>query len=326
MSSILDQVVQIAEEVTYSTFVSPTRAYEAQADTFTRDTTYLESVGMRRDLQTVRSDRNDTITLGATGSIETDVLTKGHGLLMKHMLGTSAGPVQQGATPAYLQTFSSDDTGPTTSYSTQVSRVDAGGTLRTFTYNGAIPTGFNITQSLDEATKMTIDFDAAEEVTSETEATPSYPSSADVFDFTMATVQINDSGVHSFTSFSLDADLAMKTDRRFLKGSAVKSIPKRSSVPTYTGTIEGEFEDLTQFAAFTAGTTFKLEFDVSYPTAISGAYYPHLHVTLPVCKWTGSTPVASLDDMTTISLPYTCLFNGTDAAVTIEYMSTDTTF
>lgn len=227
MSSIMDQVVQIAEESTYGTFVSPTRAYEAKADTFSRDVSYIESVGMRRDLQTIREDRNDTVTLGATGSIETDVLTKGHGLLMKNILGTSAGPTQQGATAAYLQTFSSDDTGPTGSLTTQVSRVDAGGTLRTFSYNGCVPTGFNITQNLDEALKLTVDFDAEEEVTSESEATPAYPASTDVLDFTMATVEIDDSAVTSFTSFTLDADLAMATGRRFLKGSAVKGQPKR---------------------------------------------------------------------------------------------------
>jgi hypothetical protein len=311
MSSIMDQVIQIAEESTYGTFVSPTRAYEGKADTFTRDTMQLDSVGFRRNLQTLRSDRSDTITLGATGSIETDVLTKGHGLLLKHLLGTSA-IAQQGATAAYLQTFNSNDIGPATSYTTQVSRVDSGGVLRTFSYNGCMATGLNITQNLDEALKLTIDFDAEEEVTTESEATPAYPASADVFDFTMATVEIGDSAVSSFTSFSLDADLALKTDRRFLKGAATKSIPKRS--------------DLTQYAAFTAGTIFKLELIVSYPTAIAGTDYPKFHVTLPACKWTGSTPVASIDDMSTISLPFVALDNGTDPAMQIQYMSTDTAF
>lgn len=324
--SILSQAIQLASESTYNTFVSPTRAYEGQADTFTRDVEYIESIGMRRGLQAVRSDRNDTITLGATGSIETDVLTKGHGLLMKEMLGTSAGPTQQGATTAYLQTFTSDATGPTGSYSIQVSREDSGGTMRPFTYTGAVPTGFNITQNLNEALKLTVDFDAASEVTSESEATPAYPASTDVFDYTMAAVEIDDSAVTSFTSFSLDCDLAMKVDRRFLKSSATKSQPKRSGVPTFTGTIEGEFADLTQFAAFTAGTVFKLEFIATYPTAISGSYYPKLHVTLPTCKWTGSTPVASLDDMTTISLPFIAMQGASTNACQIEYMSTDTSF
>ena len=67
MGSILDTVCQLAEEVTYSTAVSPTRAFEAKADTFTRETEYLQSTGFRRDLQAIRSDRADTVSLGAPG-------------------------------------------------------------------------------------------------------------------------------------------------------------------------------------------------------------------------------------------------------------------
>ena len=326
MSSILDQVVQVAVESTYGTAVAPTRAYEAKADTFTRDVEYIESIGFRRDLQTIRSDRHDTISLGATGSIEVDVLNKGMGLLLQHALGTSSGPTQQASTTAYLQTFATNDTGPTGSYTAQVSRNDSSGTLRTFTYEGSVITGWNIAQELGAATSMTFNFDSETEQTTTAEATPSYPSGTDVFVYTDATIEIDDSAVTSFTSFTLDGDLAMKTDRRFLQGSATKGQPKRSGVPSYTGSISGEFASLTQYAAFTAGTTFKLEFIATMGTAIEGAYYPYFHVTMPVCKWTGSTPVANIDDMATIELPFTVLDNGTDAAVTITYQSTDTAF
>ena len=47
---------------------------------------------------------------------------------------------------------------------------------------------------------------------------------------------------------------------------------------------------------------------------------------MPVCVFTGSTPTASIDDLTTIELPFTVLDNGSDAAVKIEYQSTDTSF
>jgi hypothetical protein len=326
MSSILDQVIQLGVESTFGTAVAPTRAFEAQADTFTRDTEQIESVGFRRDMQTLRSDRYDTISLGATGSIEVDVLNKGHGLLMQHLLGASAGPTQQASTAAYLQTFSTNDTGPAGSYTIQVSRVDSGGSLRTFTYEGCTPTGFNITQELGAATKMRIDYDAETEQNSTAEATPAYPSSADVFVYTDATIEIDDSAATNFTSFSLDGDLGMKTDRRFLTGSATKSQPKRSSVPSYTGTLNAEFADLTNFNKYINGTTFKLEFIATMGTAIAGSYYPYFHVTMPVCMFTGTTPVASLDDMTTAEYPFTVLDNGSDAAVSITYMSTDTSF
>ena len=146
MSSILDQVVQVGVESTYGTAVAPTRAYEAKADTFTRDVEYIQSIGFRRDLQTVRSDRDDTVSLGATGSIECDILNKGQGLLLQHVLGTTSGPTQNGSTTAYKSTFSTDDTGPTGSYTIQMSRVDSGGTLRPFTYEGCVATAFSVVQ------------------------------------------------------------------------------------------------------------------------------------------------------------------------------------
>ena len=57
MSSILDQVVQVGVESTYGTAVAPTRAYEAKADTFQRDVEYIQSVGFRKDMETVLSGR-----------------------------------------------------------------------------------------------------------------------------------------------------------------------------------------------------------------------------------------------------------------------------
>ena len=326
MSSILDQVIQVGVESTYGTAVAPTRAYEIKSDTFQRDVEYIQSVGFRRDQQTIRSDRDDTISLGATGTLEMDVMDKGLGLLLQNALGTAAGPVQQGSSSAYLQTHATSDSLPTGSYSVQVSRVDNTGTMRTFTYEGSQITGWNITQELGAATSMTFNMDSEEEQTTTGEATPAYISSTDPYVFTEAAIEINDSAITSFTSFSLDADLGARVDRRFIKGSATKGQPKRASLPTYTGTVSGEFASLTQYAAFVAGTTFKLEFICTKGTAIEGSYYPFFHVTLPVCKWTGSTPVASLDDLTTIELPYTVLFNGTDPAVTITYQTTSGSF
>ena len=123
MSSILDQVVQVGVESTYGTAVAPTRAFEAKADTWARDVEYIESVGFRKDQQTIRSDRHDTISIGATGSIEVDVLNKGMGLLLQHALGGSSGPTQQGGTAAYKSTFETNDVGPATSYTVQVAKA-----------------------------------------------------------------------------------------------------------------------------------------------------------------------------------------------------------
>tara|TARA_R110002074_G_scaffold61428_2_gene148275 strand:- start:145 stop:1122 length:978 start_codon:yes stop_codon:yes gene_type:complete len=323
MSSILDQVVQVGVESTYGTAVAPTRAYEAKADTFTRDVEYLQSVGFRRDMQTIRSDRDDTISLGATGSIEFDLLNKGAGLLLQHVLGSTAGPTQLGATSAYRSTFATTDIGPTGSSTIQVSRVDSGGTLRPFTYEGCVATGFNIAQDLGSNLSFTLNFDAENEQTSTGEGTPAYPSSADPFNYTQAVIAIDGSAATNFTSFSLDGDLAMDTARRFLNGSATKSQPKRSGVPSYTGTITAEFASLTDYNKFVNGTEFSI--NASWNGAeIASPYNFECVISIPVAKFTGSTPVASLDSLTTVDLPFTVLDNGSSAPITMTYTSTDT--
>ena len=323
MSSILDQVVQVGVESTYGTAVAPTRAYEAKADTFTRDVEYLQSVGFRRDMQTIRSDRDDTISLGATGSIEFDLLNKGAGLLLQHVLGSTSGPTQLGATSAYRSTFATTDIGPTGSSTIQVSRVDSGGTLRPFTYEGCVATGFNIAQDLGSNLSFTLNFDAENEQTSTGEGTPAYPSSADPFNYTQAVIAIDGSAATNFTSFSLDGDLAMDTARRFLNGSATKSQPKRSGVPSYTGTITAEFASLTDYNKFVNGTEFSI--NASWNGAeIASPYNFECVISIPVAKFTGSTPVASLDSLTTVDLPFTVLDNGSSAPITMTYTSTDT--
>ena len=324
MSSILDQVCSVGVESTYgSPETSTVRSFEIKSDTFTRDVEYIQSVGMRRDMQTIRSDRDDTVSLGASGSIECDILNKGQGLLLQHVLGTTSGPTQNGSTTAYKSTFSTDDTGPTGSYTIQISRVDSGGTLRPFTYEGCVATGFNIAQELGSNLSMTIAFDAEAESTSTGEATPSYPSSADPFNYTDCVIAIDGSAAANFTSFSLDGDLGMRTDRRFLAGSATKSQPKRASVPSYTGTITAEFASLDDYNKFVNGTTFSI--NASWTGAsIESPWAYEFVVEIPVAKYTGSTPVASLDDLTVIDLPFIVLDGGSSAAVTMNYTSTDT--
>jgi hypothetical protein len=325
MASILDTFCGVAEESTYGTAItSGFRGYEAQSDSFTREVEYIESVGFRQALQTIRSDRHDTISIGASGSIETDVLTKGHGLLLKHMLGGSS-IAQLGGTAAWKQTMESSDDGPSGSYTVQLPRTDSSGTLQSFTYEGCVPTGFTITQNLDEALKLTVDFDSENEQMSTAASSPTYPTDADVFVFTDATIEVAGSAINTFTSFSLTGDLGMNTERRFLKGSATKLQPARSAVPSYTGTIEGEFTNA-QYEAFRDGTIFQLELICAKSVAIAGSYFPTFHLTLPKCKFTGSTPVASQDDLTRLSLPFTVLWDGSNAAVKVEYTSTDTSF
>ena len=324
MSSILDQACSVGVESTYgSPQLSTVRSFEIKSDTFARDVEYIQSVGLRRDMQTIRSDRDDTVSLGATGSLELDVQNKGLGMLLQHFLGAVSGPTQQGATAAYKTVASTNDVGPAGSYTIQVSRADSSGTLRPFTYEGCVATGFSIAQEIGSPLNLNISYDAENEQVSSGEATPSYPSSTEVFNYTDCVIAIDGVAATNFTSFSVEGDLGMRLDRRFLKGSATKSQPLRSSVPSYTGSIAAEFASLTDYNKFVAGTTFSINASWNGSSIVSPYNY-EIVVEIPVAKFTGSTPVASLDDLTVIDLPFIVLDGGSSAAMTINYTSTDT--
>ena len=141
--SILDAAILVGQESTYNTAVALTRAYEGKADTFTRSQQRIESVGFRADMQTLRSDRVVTVNEGGSGSIEIDAMDGGLGLLMQGCLGTSAGPVQQAATAAYLQTYSTSDAAPGVSYSIQILRPTLETGSSAFTYTGCVITGWS---------------------------------------------------------------------------------------------------------------------------------------------------------------------------------------
>ena len=128
---------------------------------------------------------------------------------------------------------------------------------------------------------------------------------------------------HANHLLTFTGDLGMDVGRRFLAGSSTKAQPKRSNVPTYSGTISAEFKDLTDYNKFVNGTTFGI--NASWNGAnIEGAYNYEFVVSLPTCKFTGSTPVASLDDLTMVELPFICLQGPSTNAVEWTYTSTDT--
>lgn len=321
MASILDNALLVGKESTYGTAATLTRAFEGKSDSWKRAQEYLTSTGFRGGMHTRLSTRSVAVNMGGTGSIDVDVQPTGFGLLLQSMLGSVTGPTQQGATTAYKSTFASTATGSTDSWTVQMQRVDSGGTVRSFTHSGCMMTGWKFTQATDGLLGLEWMFDFADVVTSVSAGTPSYVSSLP-YAWTQASATWNGSAI-DLTSFELEGALGLNVDRRFLRGSAVKKKPIRASVPEFTGTAEMEFESLTQYAAFVAGTVAPLVITWT-GSEIASPYNFELEITLPAVQFQGDSPEVSLDAVPKQSLPFVVLYNGTDAAVTIDYTSTDT--
>ena len=318
--SIQDNAIHLGIEGNYGTFQTPSRSFEGQGDGWKAERQYLDSVGFRSGIHTTRSDRRRSHTLGGEGALELDVMDKGLGMVLRGLFGGEA-IAQIGATNAYEQTFESGQNPADVSYSAQMVRSLAEGGTAVFSHTGVVPTSFAIDQALDEILKLKIEYDLQDVVISEAEASPDYPADILPFDWADCAIEIDDVPV-DMMSFSLEGELAMKTDRRFLRRSVLKKKPRRNAHPTYSGTLEAEFESLDRYLEFMAGTTHKLSASWVGEEIETGQNHS-LTITLAEVMWEGETPEASLTEMTKQDLPFRVLHNGVDPAVSVSYVSTD---
>lgn len=321
MASILDNAILVGKESTYGTAATLSRAYEGKVDSFKRSQEFLSSVGFRGGMQAQMSTRSVPVNMGGEGAIEVDVTPGGFGLLFQSMLGTTTGPVVN-TSPAYKSTFTSSADGPTDSWTIQVQRVDVGGTVRSFTHLGSIMTGWSLSHEVGGLLGAKFNFDFQDVSTSTAAGTPTYPTSTLPYSWTQAAATWNGSAI-DLNSWSLDADLGFKTDRRFLRGNELKKQPVRAKVPTFEGSAAMEFEGLTQYAAFVAGTVAPMVVTWTGAT-ITGAVAYQLKVTLAAVQFQGDSPEVSLEDTPKQALPFKVLYDGTNPAVKIEYVNIDT--
>jgi hypothetical protein len=311
VSSVLDQTFSLGKESTYGTSVALVRAFEAQADGWKGQRDDLQSVGFSPAMQASRSDRVRTVEMGATGSSTWDILTKGQGYVFQGIFPTVTGPTQQAATIAYKSTFTTATASPAVYYTAQMQRVDSSDTLRSFTYKGATITKAKFSHKVGDTLKLGLDWDARTEVTSVGAGSAGTVASATTFDWTQLNCTINGTE-YCLAECEVDFDLGLKR------------APKRAAVPQVSGKLVGEFDDLTNYALWTAGTMVPIIFTWTGAN-IASTYYYTVKLTLNNCKFTGETPESSLSDMTMQPLPFSAFWDGTNAVASLEYTSTDTT-
>lgn len=323
MSTPLDTAVLLGLESPYGTPAALTHAFEAKADPWKRQNAYIDSKGFRSGMQTVRTDRRKVVNMGAEGAIEVDLLDRGMGFLFQGLLGSTTPPTE-GTLDVWSSNHdsSTDDAG--VSFTAQILRPQVGGALQPFTYSGAVPTGWSISHDVEGLAVLSIDFDAQNEETSTPAGTPTYPAGAMPFDWTEATITVDGFPV-DVTAFEFSADLGLKTDRRFIRGNALKKAPVRRTHPSFEGSFALEFEDTTIYDDFVSGAPRPLVATWEGGTIVGADNYK-VTLTLPAVQFIGDSPNANMDDVSTQSVPFTVLDNGTDPAVSVELQNGDTAF
>jgi hypothetical protein len=304
-----------------------------------------------------RTSRRVVTNWGAAGGITFEAPFAGLGLWLQHAIGsfgTFSSVVQQGGTAAYLQTHTP---GPLTgkTFTLQVGKPDAGGTVRPYTYVGCKVADWTLTAELGQFVKLALGIDAWQELTPDnpqgTTAGPSLtaPSYANSQAFHFQQGTLYNSGVLSnagsnptITSLGspvaaaqvLKAEVkctnALDTSRYFAAGvsgsgvAGIKGDQAEKDVRQLEGSLDAEFLSLAAYYdTFAADTTSTLQLIFTGPIIASSFAYT-LAVLIPNIKFDDGSPQVGGPDVVTQSLPFRGLDDEAHNQVQFQYMSTDT--
>lgn len=307
-------------EVTYGTRLAPTRFLEMIDETFDLNIDRIESAATRAGAQFLRSDRWNQGKRAPGGSLSYELANTGFGLELKHCLGSvasaqpSAGPDptvwEHTITPGDLSALSMVK---------QFGLTDIVGTTHVHEYVGCCVNGWEISQSLDQTARLTVDYIARDSTEDgQTLATASYPTQT-LFSAEDLVVTVAGSA-YDVRSVSLKADNSLKEDRYFT-GSQLRKHPISNKLRSLMLTVDSEFNDLTQVNRIKATSTVAITLKWT-GAIISNAFHFALEVTLPACRLDTGAPKFNGPDIVSQPLVFKALDPN---VISIVYRTTDTT-
>ncbi len=328
IASGLGATLTVVEEGSYG--VEPSfagaRGYEFDSHSLKHNKQTKQGSGLRGGGLFPRSNRRAVVAQDGGGDISLDFPTKGAGLFLKHMFGSSS-IVQVGSTPAFRQTHVAGDL-RTRSLGIQAGVPDITGALQPFTYLGCKVTEWEIGVDNRDLAKLKVSIDSREATTRIGYSAPDYTmaTAAKVFSFAGAELFVAGSAtpVVGGAKLGLKQSNKLKTDRYHLGAGGRKAEPLNTGWLSTMLTVDSEYIDqVTWVARHFTDETFRVEFRF-FGDIISGATREELFLSLPAVKLNSETPSVDGPDVVTHGLELEVLDNGVDSPITCQYVSTDT--
>lgn len=317
-----------APETTYGTYVAPSRWHQVNKAELKKVKNVVQGGGLAAGQLVQRGAQRVVPTEGGTGSFELEVSRTKMGVLLQHLMGSSAAPAQQAATAAYLQTHVLGDT--VGKYLTaQVGIPDRAGTVRPMTGKGGKIVSAEFSSTMDSLLTMALEMDFQKLSEVETLATPSYVE-AIPFHFGQKTVKVGASygaevSVSGVRNASVKIDRNLDTEGYYAGAAGLKGEPIANDWVGVSGSLEVDFMNKTDFLdRFHADTGFSMVVEWVGPI-IASTYAYTLRFKLPQVFLNGDTPSVDGPDVVKGTFPWVAQYDGTNPVVTVEYMSTDTT-
>ena len=318
----------IAPEVTYGTYVAPTRFFEVDKSEVKKAKTIVQGGGLAAGRMVQAGGRRVMVAESGTGSVDLDVTNKTMGLLLQNIFGGAGTIAQQAATAAWLQTHAlADNVGR--SLTAQNGIPDTTGTVRPYTGKGGKVTSAEFKCSTTELLKLSLELDFQKVSEIETLAAPSYIAAAPFHGGQMR-VKLGTFGaeaaVDGVKGFSLKIERPQDTERNYAStvNPVVKAAPIMNDWAKVSGSLDVDFVNKADFAdrfASDASTSLVIEF---VGPLIASTYYETFSLQVPMTFFDGDTPTLDGPGVVKGSVPFVGQFDLTNAPVICKYISADT--
>lgn len=327
--SALDTQFSVKDETVFGTPVTTDRFFEYNSESVEPVIERIQSTALRASTRVPRSDRFAVNRKGAAGTVEMDVLTKGFGWWLKHLLGAVAttGPSADGA---YTHTGTvASLTGDF--FTSQFNKpFNPSGAPQPWTFHGCKVPSWALRNSVDGMLVLAVTIDAEDFDTSTSLATASYPTAMENISFVGGTVGIAGSEPTGLvTDVELTVDNALKTDRYGIRGSSLKREPIEQGMRDIGLSMTMEYASLTEFNRFASATAVgalaQAVLTWEGPTLIAGATKPKLVVTLPAFRTDGGAPTVQGPEGIMVTVAGKALADPAAGAISAAYTSVDAT-
>lgn len=321
----------IGSETTYGTAVNVNKFFEITSESLKGNYTRQQAAALSA-AYVDRSDRYGIARKGAAGAVDIEVLTKGFGNWLRFLTGavTTTGPAEVSAYThtATIGNLFGDN------FTAQVGRATADGTLVPWTYEGGKVTDYTFSNAVDQTLKCSIGLDF------ETESSPTSPSGAyalqtnvpvtgaEVLAWQGGTISIAGSAA-DISEFSVKVDNALKVDRFYINSAASKKEPTQDGKRAVTFSAKTPYTNNTFWqkvsSATAAGATAVISAQWTGLTLLGTTIYPSLKIDIPVARFDDGGPAVGGPSMIDQTFSGVGLYDGTNSAITLTYVSGDTT-
>jgi len=331
MPAITRFQVGAVKEVTWGTPLTVTRFWEFNSEKIKPMRGRAVSKGMRAGGRVRRTDRQVPYEQGAAGPIEVDVLSRGFGFWLEHMLGT----VATGATVDSKTTHTGsigDLTGK--GFTFQSNRpFHPADTDQAFTWAGGKVKSWKVSNKIGDILSVEMDFDFQSTATATALASASYPAAGEALSFTGGVVTIGGTST-DITEATVGCDNKLfgtsdSDDRRYIRGNAQHREPMEGDFREVSWELTPDFSDLTNYNRFASATAAGLLATIVLTWTgnllIGASSLPTFVITIQNASFDGWDSTVDNPSPLQQKLSGAGLYDGSNSAVTIAYGTADAT-